>query len=56
MAYKLHLVQFRKLEFKLIRPVSGILQHTLESFGPVVVLNPLFKFSSLPLVSVCFGL
>jgi len=54
--YKLHLVQFREVELKFIPSISGILQQTLELFCPVVILNPLFKLSSFPLVTVGLGL
>jgi len=50
------LIQFRELKFKFICSVLGILQYTLELFGPVVVLNPLFKLSGFPLVTIGFGL
>jgi hypothetical protein len=52
----LHLIQFRKLEFQFFSSILGILQHALKLFSPVVVLNSFFKFSSLPLVTVGFGL
>ena len=52
----LHLIEFRKLEFQFISSILGILQHALKPFGPVIVLNSFFKFSSLPLVTVGFGL
>lgn len=52
----LHLIQFRKLEFQLISSILGILQYTLKLFCPVVILNSFFKFLSLPLVTIGFGL
>ena len=36
--------------------ILSILQHSLELFGSVVVLDPLFKLLSLPLAALGFGL
>jgi len=44
------------LELKLIPSILGILQQTFELFGPVIVLDPLFKLPSFPLVTIGFGL
>ena len=55
-ANRLHLIQFRKLEFKFIPSIAGILQYTLQLFSSIVVLNPLFELPSLPLVTVSFCL
>ena len=52
----IHLIQLGKLEFQFIGPILGILQYALKLLRPVIVLDPLFEFSSFPLVAVGFGL
>ena len=52
----LHLIQFRKLEFQFISSILGILQYALKFFGPIIVLDPVFKLLSFPLVTVRFRL